>query len=407
MSDKLKGLLKYKFVFNIFHFAIKHLLHRKFNYHFEKVVPHNQPYIVLVNHNTDYDPLMVGVSFPRLLYYVASDHIFRWGFISKLIMFLVDPIPRMKAVTETETVKQILRRMKAGANVCIFAEGNRSFTGETGAIPESTGKLIKRSGVALITYRLDGGYFSSPRWSRTIRRGVMSGRKVREYSPEEIKNMTAAELNEAIKNDLYVNAYEEQRKHPIDYNGLKLAENLETALYLCPCCGNVATLKSQEDRFYCPCGLDLRYTSKGYFVSLDGNLPPFSTVADWSRWQSTRVTELVTNIKASAWDQPILSDKDQSLWLVNKARKSQFVGKGELYLYKDKISLVFEDGKEQTFCLDQISDMAIHGQMVLIFSTSDRKSYEIKSNHPRSALKYRDYYEILKANKGNENKTEE
>ncbi len=396
MKYKLKGLLKYRPVFGFVKFIAMQLLKRKVNYHFEKVVPQNHPYIVLANHNTDYDPLMVGVSFPKLLYYVASDFIFRWGFISKVIVFLVDPIPRLKAVTEAQTVKQILKRTKAGANICIFAEGNTSFSGETGPIPASTGKLIKQSGAALITYRLDGGYFSSPRWSSSIRRGRMNGRMVREYSAKEIEAMTADELNEVISKDLYVNAYKVQEENPIDYIGIKLAENLETGLYLCPNCGSLGTLKSEDDAFYCTCGLHLRYTTKGYFVTKDASPPPFSTVLDWSKWQSTRVVEMAEQMKLSTSDQPILSDPNQSLWLISKASKSELVDKGWVQLYKDKLVFIGEDEKEYCFYFNRIFNIAINGQKTLIFSTIDRDSYEIKSDHPRSALKYLEFYEALR-----------
>lgn len=39
-------------------------------------------YIVLSNHVTDYDPLLVGVSFPGQMYFVASEHITRWDIAS-------------------------------------------------------------------------------------------------------------------------------------------------------------------------------------------------------------------------------------------------------------------------------------------------------------------------------------
>lgn len=391
----MKALLRHGFIFKLFIVVIKHYMKRKFNYSYEKVVPVCHSYIVLANHTTNYDPLMVGLSFPKLLYYVASDHIFCWGLLSKLIVFLVSPIPRLKASSEIQTVKQIFNRLKKGANVCIFAEGNRSFIGETGEIPDSTGKLIKRSGAGLITYRLDGGYFSNPRWGRTLRKGLMKGRKVREYSLEEINTMTVDELNTTIRKDLYVNAYDEQKNHLIAYNGDKLAENLETALYLCPCCGGVSTLKSEDDKFYCTCGINLRYTHHGDFVSQD-NPSPFESVLDWSKWQSLKIVEQAITFKELPPDSPITSDEGQSLWLIDKASKSQLVGEGILHLYNNRLVLDTENGTQYSFDLDKISDMAIYSRMVLIFSTTDRESYEIKSKHPRSAVKYLELYRALK-----------
>ena len=111
---------------------------------------------------------------------------------------------------------------------------------------------------------------------------------VRVYQPEEIKAMSEEELTKAIQNDLYTNAYkeQEQREEPIAFRGKNLAENLETALYLCPSCERIGSLKSNEDIFSCSCGLNLKYTEYGYLQSINQQKPPFHTVLAWIRWQS-------------------------------------------------------------------------------------------------------------------------
>lgn len=390
----MKGLAWHRFVFRVLQIVMGPFLKRKLNYSYEKVKPSSRPYVILANHNTDYDPLLIGLAFPDHMYYVASEHIFRWGFVSKLINFLVAPIPRVKGTTEINTVMNIFKRLKAGANVCMFAEGNRSFSGETGEIPVSTGKLIKKSGVALITFRLDGGYFTSPRWSKTIRRGMMKGRKVKEYSVEELKNMTWEEINTAIKNDLYVDAYEEQKKNPIEYKGKKLAEDLETALYLCPKCSGIATLKSEDDRLFCSCGMDLKYDSYGYFSSNNNEMPPFETVLEWCRFQDRNLREDIERIRNLPSDKLIYSDKDQTLWKADWG-KNNLIGKGSLLLYNDRLVFDCVD-KKYTFELKNILDLGIIGQRVIAFATNDRQAYEIKSEHPRSALKYREIIKYLK-----------
>jgi 1-acyl-sn-glycerol-3-phosphate acyltransferase len=394
MRKMMKGLAWHRFVFRVLQIVMGPFLKRKLNYSYEKVKPSSRPYVILANHNTDYDPLLIGLAFPDHMYYVASEHIFRWGFVSKLINFLVAPIPRVKGTTEINTVMNIFKRLKAGANVCMFAEGNRSFSGETGEIPVSTGKLIKKSGVALITFRLDGGYFTSPRWSKTIRRGMMKGRKVKEYSVEELKNMTWEEINTAIKNDLYVDAYEEQKKNPIEYKGKKLAEDLETALYLCPKCSGITTLKSEDDRLFCSCGMDLKYDSYGYFSSNNNEMPPFNTVLEWCRFQDRNLREDIERIRKLPSDKLIYFDKDQTLWKADWG-KNNLIGKGSLLLYNDRLVFDCVD-KKYTFELKNILDLGIIGQRVIAFATNDRQAYEIKSEHPRSALKYREIIKYLK-----------
>ena len=390
----MKGYSRHQWVYRALRFLMGPYLKHKFQYTYEEAKVKHRPYIVLSNHNTDWDPFLVGLSFPDPMYFVASDHIFRWGLISKIIKYLVSPIPRIKANKEVETVMQIMRRLNDGANICIFAEGNRSFTGETGQIFLSSGKLIKRCRAALVTYRLEGGYLSSPRWAKRLRRGKMSGRMIREYSPEEIAQMSVDEINAAIARDLYVNADADQQKNPVAYIGKNLAENLETALYLCPRCGQINTLTGRGNTFSCPCGLKLKFTPFGRFESEDGTPPPFSTVLEWSRWQSRQIEERVRHLPPHP--EVITSDQGQSLYRIHRARKNTLLGKGLLKLTSQQLILESKD-KTWVFPLDQISDMAIHGSMVLVFSTTDRETFEIKTDHPRSALKYVELFKALKS----------
>ena len=48
------------------------------------------PFLVLCNHNTDWDPLLLACAFPDYMSYVASETIFRWRFAGKLIVWLMD-----------------------------------------------------------------------------------------------------------------------------------------------------------------------------------------------------------------------------------------------------------------------------------------------------------------------------
>lgn len=397
----MKGQLRHKIVYRSLKFILKPFLTWKFNYSFESVKPLKHPAIILPNHVTNWDPLLVGLAFPQM-YFVASDHLFRLGLVSKIIQYLVAPIPRIKSAADRQTVANIFKLIRKGHNICIFPEGNMTFGGETGELHGTTARLIKRTGAALVTYRMEGGYLSQPRWSSSPRRGSMAGYPVHIYQPEEIKAMSEEQLTKRIEEDLYTNAYieQEQREKPIAFRGRSLAENLETTLYLCPCCGQIGELKSKDDSFLCSCGLNLKYTEYGYLQSANQQKPPFPTVLSWVRWQSRRIRELAAEFRNRSENEAITSDEEQSLWEIQKARKSRLLAKGKLQLFRDKLAFQSADGKDYSFLLSQISDIAIHGQRTLIFTTTGQKYFELKSRVPRSALKY---YELCKALTGQHN----
>jgi len=390
----LKGKKRHDFIYRLLWALIRRPLSRMYNFEYDKIDAGHSPYIVISNHLTNWDPIFIGLSFGRNMYYVATDQIFRMGWKSKLLMYFFSPIAKAKTAHEIQTVITIFRRLKENCNICIFAEGITSFDGETGEIQPSIGKLVKRAGVTLITYRFTGSYFTFPRWARYIHKGKMEGRLAQIYSPEKIASMSENEIFQAIKNDIYVNAYSEQEKNKTAYHGKNPAEYLETVLYCCPECKQFSTLTSRGDILSCGCGFKVRYNEYCYFELPDKNgQPPFTTITEWIKWQRN---ELAASLALPDNDNPIFSDMDQELIQIEKTYASSFIAKGKLCLYKDRISIIADSGQTMEFPFDTIIDMSGFAMMTLIFCTKDNDVFEIHSKHPRSALKYLDMFKITR-----------
>jgi hypothetical protein len=256
-----------------------------------------------------------------------------------------------------------------------------SFTGRTCQIHPTVGRLVKMSGVTLITYRLSGIYLSRPRWSQNRRRGRSSGECVGIYSPETLRLMTAEQIYETIVSDLHEDAFETQRKQMVPFRGPKLAEKLETALYICPKCLGRTTLKSEGDRFFCPCGLEARYDEYGFFEGA-----PFSTVAEWNEWQEKELRLICE----SSGDDPIFSDVRQTLIMLRADHTAEPVAEGTLSIYRDLLRL-----GDFTARISEITAVDIHGRENVVFSWGG-KNYEIGSPFSRSGRKYVDVYRMLK-----------
>jgi hypothetical protein len=280
-----------------------------------------------------------------------------------------------------------MHRLKAGASVCLFAEGDRSFSGITAPISLSTAKLVKTSGVDMITFRLEGGYFTSPRWSKKMRKGKMSGHVVNKYSAAELKGMTYEQVLEAIERDIFVDAYEYQKTRQTHYHGKNLAENIETALYLCPKCNRIGTIHSQGDNFFCDCGLQATNSETGY---LEGESLPFSTITEWCGWQEKKLEEIVQ----AAGDEAICVSEDQQLFKVRAGADKAYVDTGIMQINRETFCCA-----GMTFPLDLITRFAIVGQMTLLFALKSGEMYEVYCEAPRSALVYREIFHILSANR--------
>lgn len=355
-------------------------------YSYKPYKPKSENYLVLANHNTNWDFCYYALPLPHQMYFVASEHIFRQGFKSAALKFLVDPIPRKKGASADSTVRLIKERLAEGKNVCMMAEGNRSFSGETGFISPNTAKLIKECGAGLITFALHGGYLTNPRWSNEVRKGPIEGEIVNEYTVDEINRMSEEEVYEAICRDLYVNAYEDQKKKMRKYKCKHPAEHLETALFLCPECNSFSTLESKDEKFYCRrCGMKLKLNDYGYFESLTNKPAKFGTILHWDKWQQKYLREYLPERKGDT-ETPLFFDDGIRLSLIQAEKGTTPVVTGRLSLYGDRMEITGE-GKTVSFKLEDIKKLSITLTDTMLF-TSPEGYFQIKGEKRYSALKY-------------------
>jgi len=373
-------LKRHKFFYNLIRPLGYLFLFLKFGYTYDKARDLPERYIVLSNHTTDYDFLLVAASFPDHMYFVGSEHVARWKLLHSLLTYFLGFIARPKGTTASSTVLEMLRTVRNGANVCLFAEGARSWDGVTGPILPSTGKVIKKARCGLVTYRIEGGYFASPRWAgAATRRGRLHGTPVHIYTAEQISAMTVDEINEAIRRDLHEDAYARQAASPARYRGKAPAERIESMLFLCPHCGGVETLSSQDDTVSCrECGLTFRYTEYGM---LEG--APFETLRELYAWQLEQVEQA--------------ADTDV-IYTAGSASLSTLADHQETPLCQGPVSMdrhTLTCG-DVTIPMDQITNLAMHGRWGIVFSTSDTY-YELKVDPQFNALKFHLFYEAYKA----------
>lgn len=375
------------FVWKILRLIVSPFIRLKFNYT-PQICYEKGPVIVLCNHNTDWDPLFLGIAFPGYLSLVASEHIFRWGTISSIIKFLFDPIPRLKGTTAVSTALNISRKLRKGISVAIFAEGNRSFNGVTGFILPSTSKLVKTSKATLVTYKIHGGYLASPRWSGSkIRKGKINGEIVGVYSAEKIKEMSVDEIDRLIQRDLYEDAYELQRKKMVPFVSENPAEHLETLLCYCPKCKNFNTLYSKKDKLNCRCGFGITYNDFGF---LEGEDALFDNLKQWDDWQTKIINEKIDQSKDNDL---IFEDTEFKLIKVLSGHESETEGYGNIRLFFNKLEVC-----GQEFDISEISGFALIGPQRVEFSVG-KKCYELISDKIRCTRKYMQAIEYINSNR--------
>ena len=349
-----------------------------YKYKLAKNLPEN--YLVLSNHATDFDPMLVGVAFKRQMYYVSSEHITRFCKAYNVLKYVFDPIVRYKGTIGARTVIDIMKKTKKGGNVCIFAEGARTWDGVTNPIHPSTAKLVKSAGCGLVTFRLQGGYFTSPMWSssKNTRKGKLYGGVVRTFTKEEISAMSEDEIFEIIKTDLYENAYETQKTKMIKYKGKTLAHGIEKLLFKCPACSSYDSFRSEKSIVKCEkCNLSFTYNAYGM---LEG--APFDNLLDFSNWQKEELSkDAASGINYS-------SEAVEMYKIEN--HESALVCSGKLNMDSEKLTV-----SDKELSLSGIMELSMHGNNCLCF-TYEGSYYEIKVLNNRCAVKYMMYFNKLK-----------
>lgn len=353
-----------------------------FNFSTDPIPEIEGNYLLLSNHNTDFDFVFTSITFPDHMYYVASEHVYQKGFLSALLRRYLAPIARVKGTTASATVMTIIRALRSGSNVAIFAEGNRSFNGETCPILFSTGKLARSCGVSLVTYRLERAYLATPRWANSFRRGPIKGHVVNVYSPEQLRSMSEEEVNKIIQDDLYENAYARQAQEMIPFKGKRLAEGLEHILHICPQCGEISTLKSRKNKIRCKCGFEAVIDKFGFFSD-----SLYKSVLEWDNWQKTKLPEIIS----AAENNKFFSDDNVAMYSIGDEHSASLVSNGTLSI--DSNNLYFNS---QPFPLSEISGLGIYSKCNMVFEHND-KHYEFKMDKENRAcaVKYVRAYDYL------------
>lgn len=363
---------------------------KKYNATVEKYKPKSKAYIIIANHTDVMDPGYEILSLNQYIRFVSADFLIRKPVSRFFIKTLGGSIIKKHNMPSSYLIDEIKENLKNGIPVAIHAEGRVTPNGETGFVSENTGRLVKESGVSLITYRVTGAYLRKPRWAKSKRTGRVKGGVVNEYSPHYLSSLSPLEITQLIKNDIYVNAFQVQKQERQEFCGENLAENLELLLYMCPKCKNIGTLKSYGDRFFCTCGYDVVYGTDGFFHKNKGELL-FNNLLDWDKWQTSQWVDLVKSATGIICSEPFQVVKE-----IKGINETVISDNATIQLFYDKFRLILQ-GEIINLPFKEIKIVKLSSRDGLVICTN-YKYFFITSQYPRSAEKYEIAWRVLKNN---------
>ncbi|MFT5679206.1 MAG: 1-acyl-sn-glycerol-3-phosphate acyltransferase [Myxococcota bacterium] len=205
--------------------------------HHWRRVPRKGGVLIIANHTTFFDPVLVSWAARRRTHGVGTDQMLRVPFLGRLIPWL-SVISFAKGMKDRAAMTEIGDRISDGGVVLLFPEGNRSWTGRMQPIKDSTGRLAKRLGCTVSFCRMTTAHFHWPRWARYPRLVPIHI----EFLPTKIydDSFTDAEVTA----DLVAKVAVDPNTTPLPRFswGFRVAWGLPKFLWACPSCFALGTV---------------------------------------------------------------------------------------------------------------------------------------------------------------------
>jgi 1-acyl-sn-glycerol-3-phosphate acyltransferase len=135
-------------------------------------IPHTGPFLLIANHQSYLDPILVQAVAPRPVHTMAKSTQFNHRLIGA-IMKALKSFPVRRFEIDPQAVRLALRYLDQGHGVGVYIEGERTWDGRLQPLRRGTLRLILRAGVPVIPCGVSGAYDVWPRWDSRMRRGTI------------------------------------------------------------------------------------------------------------------------------------------------------------------------------------------------------------------------------------------
>jgi len=135
-------------------------------------VPRRGGALLVSNHQSFLDPVLVAVGLPRQVHYMARRSLFRVPGFRGLIRSL-NAFPVRRGGVDVSAVREAVSRLEAGELVLVFPEGTRTPDGRIQPLRRGVELLARRARVPIVPVVIDGAYEVWPRHRRWPRPGTI------------------------------------------------------------------------------------------------------------------------------------------------------------------------------------------------------------------------------------------
>ena len=149
-------------------------------------IPKTGSFIFASNHISNLDPVLIGICTSRRISFMGKDTLFKNPVLGFFLRCL-ETFPIHREGSDIKAIRETLRRIKRGFPIVIFPEGTRKIKGETRAIHEGIGLIVRKGEVPVVPIFIEDSDKALPPGEKFFKRHLVKmyfGKPVT-FSPEE------------------------------------------------------------------------------------------------------------------------------------------------------------------------------------------------------------------------------
>ncbi|GAH19931.1 unnamed protein product, partial [marine sediment metagenome] len=130
-------------------------------------IPQDGPFIIVANHSSLLDPIILGVSIKPKIIFVAAAYLFKIGWLGYLLR-KANSIP-VQRENDIKAIKQSLKILQQGGVLGIFPEGGIDRQKNNLPVRAGAAYLATKVGVPIVPIKIKGADKVLPRGAKFIR----------------------------------------------------------------------------------------------------------------------------------------------------------------------------------------------------------------------------------------------
>jgi 1-acyl-sn-glycerol-3-phosphate acyltransferase len=164
-------------------------------------IPRRGGVLIVANHQSFLDPIMLAVNIPRAVSFLAKSELFENKYFGRLIRG-VNAFPVRLGVGDVGAVRETIKRLQEGHVLIMFPEGGRSDDGNVAKMEGGVGLIIRRAGpsVKVVPAAIDGAFDA---WSRHRRFPRAKPVRVKYGQALSLAEMKASQIIQTIDREIH------------------------------------------------------------------------------------------------------------------------------------------------------------------------------------------------------------